>query len=90
MLAVELGPGLLGQIYDGLQNPLPKVAEKVGNFLEPGVYLEALPRDSAWEFTPTAKAGDKVRAADLLGTVPEGGLHAPHHGALRTSWEPIP
>lgn len=72
MLAVELGPGLLGQIYDGLQNPLPKVAEKVGHFLEPGVYLEALPRDRAWEFTPKAKAGDKVRAADLLGTVPEG------------------
>ena len=71
MLAVELGPGLLGQIYDGLQNPLPKVAEKVGHFLEPGVYLEALPRDSSWSFTPGAKAGDKVRAADLLGTVPE-------------------
>lgn len=71
MLAVELGPGLLGQIYDGLQNPLPEVAAKVGHFLEPGVYLEALPRDRAWNFTPAAKAGDKVRAADLLGTVPE-------------------
>jgi len=72
MLAVELGPGLLGQIYDGLQNPLPKVAEKVGNFLEPGIYIEALPRDIAWPFTPVAKVGDKVRASDLLGTVPEG------------------
>ncbi|HOX12324.1 MAG TPA: V-type ATP synthase subunit A, partial [Spirochaetales bacterium] len=72
MLAVELGPGLLGQIYDGLQNPLPEVAAKVGHFLEPGVYLEALPRDRAWAFTPAAKPGDKVRAADLLGTVPEG------------------
>ncbi len=72
MLAVELGPGLLGQIYDGLQNPLPKVAEKAGHFLEPGVYLDALPRDISWAFTPTAKVGDKVRAADLLGTVPEG------------------
>lgn len=72
LLAVELGPGLLSQIYDGLQNPLPKIAEKVGNFLEPGVYLEALPRDKTWAFTPVAKAGDKVHASDMLGTVPEG------------------
>jgi len=44
MLAVELGPGLLGKIYDGLQNPLPEVAKQTGYFLEPGVYLDALPR----------------------------------------------
>ncbi len=72
LLAVELGPGLLGQIYDGLQNPLPEVAEKTGYFLEPGVYLEALPRKTRWAFTPVAKAGDTVRRADTLGTVPEG------------------
>ncbi|MBL8967060.1 MAG: V-type ATP synthase subunit A [Spirochaetaceae bacterium] len=72
LLSVELGPGLLGQIYDGLQNPLPLVAEKTGNFLEPGVYLDALPRGSAWAFTPVAKPGDKVSRGDLLGTVPEG------------------
>ena len=72
MLSVELGPGLLGQIYDGLQNPLPLVAEKTGNFLEPGVYLDALPRDREWAFTPAARPGDKVQRGDLLGTVPEG------------------
>ncbi len=72
LLSVELGPGLLGQIYDGLQNPLPLVAAKTGNFLEPGVYLEPLSRDQAWPFTPTAKTGDLLRAGDSLGTVPEG------------------
>jgi len=72
LLSVELGPGLLGQIYDGLQNPLPLIAEMKGNFLEPGVYLDALPRDRKWEFTPTAAVGDRVERADVLGTVPEG------------------
>ncbi|MBP7264162.1 MAG: V-type ATP synthase subunit A [Spirochaetia bacterium] len=72
MLAVELGPGLLGKIYDGLQNPLPEVAIKTGNFLEPGVYLDALPRSSKWAWTPTAKPGDAVERGDQLGTVPEG------------------
>ncbi|MDR1411870.1 MAG: V-type ATP synthase subunit A [Spirochaetaceae bacterium] len=71
MLAVEVGPGLLGQVYDGLQNPLPQLAEAAGYFLERGVYLDALP-DKAWDFTPVAKAGDKVERADTLGTVPEG------------------
>ncbi len=72
MLAVELGPGLLGKIFDGLQNPLPEVAEKTGNFLEPGVYLDPLSRTTKWEWTPVASAGDKVERADILGTVPEG------------------
>jgi V/A-type H+-transporting ATPase subunit A len=72
LLAVELGPGLLTQIYDGLQNPLPKLAEKAGFFLQRGLYMEALPRDRKWDFTPVVKAGDKVSAADILGTVPEG------------------
>jgi V/A-type H+/Na+-transporting ATPase subunit A len=71
LLSVELGPGLLGQIYDGLQNPLPLVAAKTGNFLEPGVYLEPLPRDRKWPFTPSVKVGDKVERGDALGTVPE-------------------
>ncbi len=52
MLAVELGPGLLGQVYDGLQNPLPELAEKAGYFLERGVYLNALSREKSWSFTP--------------------------------------
>lgn len=72
MLAVELGPGLLGQVYDGLQNPLPELAEKAGFFLERGVYLDALDRKKKWEFKPAVKAGDKVNSGDCLGIVPEG------------------
>ncbi|GAB1457376.1 V-type ATP synthase subunit A [Spirochaetota bacterium] len=72
MLAVELGPGLLGKIFDGLQNPLPEVAEKTGNFLEAGVYLDPLFRTTKWAWTPVASAGDVVERADILGTVPEG------------------
>ncbi|MDR3337415.1 MAG: V-type ATP synthase subunit A [Treponema sp.] len=72
MLAVEVGPGLLGQVYDGLQNPLPQLAEAAGYFLERGVYLDALSKDSAWDFSPVAKVGDTVERADTLGTVPEG------------------
>lgn len=72
LLSVEVGPGLLGQVYDGLQNPLPLLAEHSGNFLERGVYLPALDEKKEWEFTPTAKAGDKVQAGDSVGTVPEG------------------
>ena len=71
LLSVELGPGLLGQIFDGLQNPLPALAEKCGFFLKRGVYLEALPDQTQWEFTPLAKAGDKVLAGSWLGFVPE-------------------
>ena len=72
MLAVELGPGLLGQVFDGLQNPLPQLAEECGFFLERGVYLGALPTDKKWEFSPAVKVGDVVEKADTLGSVPEG------------------
>ena len=72
MLSVELGPGLLGQVYDGLQNPLPLLAEQAGWFLERGVYVEALNSEKKWEFTPTAKVGDTLRAGEYFGTVPEG------------------
>jgi V/A-type H+-transporting ATPase subunit A len=72
MLSVELGPGLLGQVFDGLQNPLPKLAETAGYFLERGIYLDPLPTDNVWAFTPVAKVGDRVERADTLGTVPEG------------------
>ncbi len=72
MLSVQLGPGLLGQVFDGLQNPLPKLAEECGFFLERGVYLEALPADRKWDFTPAVAAGATVEKADTLGTVPEG------------------
>ena len=72
LLAVELGPGLLTQIFDGLQNPLPQLADKCGFFLQRGVYLNALPRNKKWDFTPLAKAGDTVTDGDSLGFVPEG------------------
>ncbi|MCK5152987.1 MAG: V-type ATP synthase subunit A [Spirochaetales bacterium] len=72
LLTVELGPGLLTQIYDGLQNPLPELAEQCGFFLQRGIYLNALPRNIEWDFTPTVKVGDSVTNADTLGTVPEG------------------
>ncbi|MDR3311643.1 MAG: V-type ATP synthase subunit A [Spirochaetaceae bacterium] len=72
LLSIELGPGLLGQVYDGLQNPLPQLAEKAGYFLERGVYLNALARDVKWDWTPIAKVGGTVRRGDALGSVPEG------------------
>ncbi|MBN2736945.1 MAG: V-type ATP synthase subunit A [Spirochaetales bacterium] len=72
LLAVELGPGLIGQIFDGLQNPLPQVAEKCGFFLERGVYLPSLPKELRFEFTPLLKPGDMVERGDTIGTVPEG------------------
>ena len=72
LLSIELGPGLLRQIFDGLQNPLPGLAEQYGFFLQRGKYMHALPRDAKWAFTPVAKPGDVVRAGDTLGTVPEG------------------
>ena len=73
MLEVTLGPGLLSSIYDGLQNDLTTME---GVFLKRGEYTEALSHDKLWSFTPIAKAGDKVIAADWLGEVKEGWL--PH------------
>ncbi|MBO5231495.1 MAG: V-type ATP synthase subunit A [Clostridia bacterium] len=72
MLSAQLGPGLLGQIYDGLQNPLPLLAEQAGWFLERGIYAESLDSEKKWEFTPTAKVGDTLRAGEYFATVPEG------------------
>ena len=71
LLSVELGPGLLGQTYDGLQNPLPLLAEKSGYFLERGVYLPALDEEKKWTFTPTVKEGDTLYAGEPIGSVPE-------------------
>ena len=72
MLSAELGPGLLGQIYDGLQNPLPVLAKQAGWFLERGIYADGLDTEKKWEFTPTAKIGDVVHAGEYIGMVPEG------------------
>ena len=72
MLSADLGPGLLGQIYDGLQNPLPVLAQQAGWFLERGIYADGLNTEKKWEFTPTAQVGNIVRAGEYIGTVPEG------------------
>ena len=72
MLSADLGPGLLGQIYDGLQNPLPVLAQQAGWFLERGIYADGLNLEKKWEFTPTAQVGNIVRAGEYIGTVPEG------------------
>ncbi|MBQ2904186.1 MAG: V-type ATP synthase subunit A [Clostridia bacterium] len=72
MLSAQLGPGLLGQVYDGLQNPLPVLAKQAGWFLERGVYADGLNAEKKWEFSPTAKPGDILRAGEYIGTVPEG------------------
>lgn len=72
LLSAELGPGLLTQVFDGLQNPLPRLAEASGFFLKRGVYLNAIDPEKYWDFTPLLKVGDKVRSGDRLGFVPEG------------------
>ena len=72
LLSVQLGPGLLGQIYDGLQNPLPRLAEACGFFLQRGITIQALDPETSWPFTPVARPGDRLLAGDTLGTVPEG------------------
>jgi len=71
ILSVELGPGLVGAIYDGLQKSLLTLAEDTGSFIRRGAKAVALPRDKKWHFTPTVKAGDKVSQGDIIGTVPE-------------------
>ena len=71
-LSVELGPGLVENIYDGIQRPLEVIMEKVkGNNLPRGVEVPALDREKKWEFVPVAKAGDQVVGGDVLGTVQE-------------------
>lgn len=70
-LSVELGPGLLGQIYDGIQRPLDKLAAMSGAFLKKGVTVEPLDREKKWDFQAVAKVGDQVVGGDILGTVQE-------------------
>lgn len=71
-LSVELGPGLLTSVYDGIQRPLPVLREKMGDFIYRGVSAPGLDHEKKWEFTPVAKAGDEVSAGQVLGTVQEG------------------
>lgn len=71
-LSVELGPGLMGSIYDGIQRPLTKILEVTGsNLLDRGVEVPSLDREAKWEFVATAAVGDKVVAGDVIGTVEE-------------------
>ena len=79
LLAAELGPGMLAQVYDGLQSPLPelaneaaKISKDAGFFLQRGMHVSGLPRDRKWDFHPLAKVGDTVAAGDFLGWVTEG------------------
>lgn len=73
-LSVELGPGLIRSIYDGVQRPLDKLASDFGNFIVRGAERPALDRDAVWDFVPVAKVGDSVAAGDVLGTVQESKL----------------
>lgn len=70
-LSVELGPGLIKGIFDGIQRPLNVIRDLVGNSLTRGIEVPALSRDARWHFVPTVKAGDKVKGGDVLGTVKE-------------------
>ena len=70
-LSVELGPGLIKGIFDGIQRPLEKIMELSGNNLERGIEVPSLSRDTKWHFFPTAKIGDKVSSGDELGYVQE-------------------
>ena len=70
-MSVELGPGMIEGIYDGIQRPLEKIVEKVGACITRGVEVPALDHEKKWEFTPTVQVGDKVIGGDVIGTVPE-------------------
>lgn len=83
LLSVELGPGLLTQVFDGLQNPLPRLAEE-SIFLKRGTYIYPLDDKRQWEYTPVAKVGDELFAGDEVGWVPEGIFH--HKIMLPFAW----
>lgn len=75
LLEAELGPGLISSIFDGLQNPLERVADASGLFLQRGVYIPSLDRTKHWDYQPTAKVGDVLQRGELLGTTMEGRFH---------------
>lgn len=72
LLEVELGPGLLASIVDGLQNPLEKLATRAGNFLSRGLYLPPLDRAKKWNYRPVAQVGQSLCRGDVIGTALEG------------------
>ena len=88
-LTVELGPGLLSSVFDGIQRPLALLAERSGSFIGRGVSVRPLDEEASWQFTPVAHVGEEVFAGKVLGTVPEGPLQhkimvPPVHGAAGT------
>ncbi|MBP1583220.1 MAG: V-type ATP synthase subunit A, partial [Victivallales bacterium] len=85
LLSVELGPGLLTQVYDGLQNPLPELAQQAGYFLKRGLYIYPLDREKKWAYTPLAKVGETLVAGDVVGSVPEGIIS--HKIMLPFAWQ---
>jgi V/A-type H+-transporting ATPase subunit A len=70
-LSVELGPGLLESIYDGIQRPLPVLKETMGDFIKRGVFADGLSRNKEWEFVPIVKNGDRLKGGEMIGTVQE-------------------
>ena len=70
-MSVELGPGMIEGIYDGIQRPLEKIVEKVGANITRGVEVPALDREKKWDFTAVVTPGTKVEGGDVIGTVPE-------------------
>lgn len=81
-LSVELGPGLIGSIFDGIQRPLETIMAVSGNNLQRGVEVPSLNREKSWHFVPSVKAGDKVTGGDIIGSVQETKL------SLIKSWCP--
>jgi V/A-type H+-transporting ATPase subunit A len=73
-LQVELGPGLLSSVYDGVQRPLPVLRTKQGDFVSRGVTAPGLDRTKKWSFTPSVKKGDALQGGEIIGTVPEGNI----------------
>ncbi|MFC1506461.1 V-type ATP synthase subunit A [Thermoproteota archaeon] len=73
-LSVDLGPGIIGQTYDGIQRPLPVIKELYGDFIERGINVSALDRKKKWKFIPTQKKNGKVQSGDIIGTVEETSL----------------
>ncbi|MBN2450008.1 MAG: V-type ATP synthase subunit A [Lentisphaeria bacterium] len=85
LLSVELGPGLLTQVFDGLQNPLPQLAREAGTFLQRGRYVYPLDTERQWDWTPGIEPGATVRAGEAVGTVPEGIFE--HRIMVPFSWQ---
>ncbi len=85
-LSVELGPGLMGSIYDGVQRPLPVLKEMAGDFITRGLEAPALDRKKKWDFVPKVKKGDKIKGGQILGEVQETSMFL--HKILVPPWVP--